>query len=96
MMEIIINGKISADPQDRILAIEGVARAICQQTGQDPADGIMMLMTAAAHLFATYSGKPSSEGIMHLAHSLGCATVAADDFFKLRPVSAKSSGCDHG
>lgn len=86
-MEIIINGKISADPKSRILAIEAVTKAICQQTGQDPAEGIMMLMTAAAHLFATYSGKPSSAGIMDLAHSLGCATVAADDFFRLRPVS---------
>ena len=87
-MEIIINGKITADPKDRILAISAVTRAICEQTGQDPAEGIMMLMTAAAHLFSTYSGKSSSEGILDLAHSLGCATAAADGFFKLRPVNS--------
>lgn len=91
-MEIIINGKISADPKTRVLAIAAVTRSICEETGQDPADGIMMLMTAAAHLFATYSGKSSSDGILDLAHSLGCATVAADDFFKLRPVTANPKG----
>lgn len=90
-MEIEIKGQISADPITRVLAIEAVTKAICQQTGQDPADGIIMLMTAAAHIFATHSGKPSSEGIMHLAHSLGCATVAADDFFKLRALSPSST-----
>lgn len=43
-MEIEIKGKISADPRDRVLAIEAVTKAICQQTGQDPAEGVMMLL----------------------------------------------------
>ena len=88
-MQIEITGKVSADPRDRVLAVEAVTKAICQQTGQDPAEGIMMLLTAAAHIFATQSNKSASDGIMHLAHSLGCATVAADDFFKLKPVEVK-------
>lgn len=85
-MRIEIKGKVPKDPQARVLAIEAAAKAICQEAGTDPADAIMMLMTAAAHLFTVHSGKPSSESILHLAHSLGCATVAADDFFKLKPV----------
>lgn len=85
-MKIEIKGKIPADPRDRVLAIEAVTKSICQHTGQDPAEGIMMLLTAAAHIFATHSNKSASEGIMSLAHSLGCATVAADDFFKLAAV----------
>lgn len=87
-MQIEIKGKLPGDPQGRVLAIEAAAKAICQQAGTDPADAIMMLLTAAAHLFTVYSGKPSSENIMSLAHSLGCATVAADDFFKLKAANA--------
>lgn len=89
-MEVIIKGKAPLDPKQRVLAIEAATRAICEQTGQDPAEGIMMLMTAAAHLFSQYSGKTSAEGISHLAHSLGCATVAADGFFKLRAIDPSS------
>lgn len=85
-MQIEIKGKVTTDPRDRILAIEAVTKAICQKTGQDPAEGIMMLLTAAAHLMATYSGKSADQNIMALANSLGNATVAADDFFKLKAV----------
>jgi len=85
-MQVEIAGK-PPNPQGRVLAIEAAAKAICQQAGTDPADAIMMLMTAAAHLFTVYSGKSSSENILHLASTLGHATVAADDFFKLKPVA---------
>ena len=85
-MQIEIKGKAPSDPQGRVLAVEAAAKAICQHAGTDPADAIMMLMTAAAHLFTVYSGKPSSENILSLAHTLGCATVAADDFFKIKPA----------
>ena len=96
-MEIEIKGKVSADPRDRVLAIEAVTKAICQKTGMDPADGIMMLLTAAAHLTAVYSGKSADQNIMALAGCLGNATVAADDFFKLKPVfAAIRSSPDHG
>lgn len=95
-MEIIINGKISADPKDRVLAIEGVTRAICEQTGQDPAEGVMMLLTAAVHLNQTYSRVPISQAATVLAECLGHAIVAADDFFKLRtvgPAARTAKGC---
>lgn len=88
-MQIEINGKISEDPRDRVLAIVAVTKAICQQTGQDPAEGVMMLLTAAAHLTATYSGKSAEQNIMTLAKGLGSATVAADGFFKLKLVQGK-------
>lgn len=87
-MQVEIKGKAPNDPQQRVLAIEATAKAICQKAGTDPADAIMMLMTAACHLFTIHSGKPAQEKIMHLAHTLGCATVAADDFFKIKPVEA--------
>ena len=89
-MQIEIKGKISAPPPDRVWAIEAATKAICHQTGQDPAEGDMMLLTAAAHLTAVYSGKTADQNIMTLAGCLGNATVAADDFFKLKPVEVKS------
>lgn len=90
-MEIVINGKVSADPKDRILAIEAVTRAICEQTGQDPAEGVMMLLTAAVHLSQTYSRTPVAQTVTTLAGCLGHAVVAADDFFKLKTVGAPTN-----
>ena len=83
-MEITITGKITLDPRDRVLALEAATRAICEEVGLDPAEGTMMLLTAAVHLASQYSRKPAKELLETLAYSLGCATVAADDFFKLK------------
>lgn len=91
-MEITISGQIYADPISRILAIEACVRAISQRTGQDPAEGVMTLLTAAAHMYSVYSGKPLSSAAEGLAYSLGCATVAADDFFGIKMAKAN----DHG
>ncbi|QIG68209.1 hypothetical protein EVB56_018 [Rhizobium phage RHph_Y1_10] len=95
-MQIEIKGKISADPRDRVLAIEAVTKSICQKTGLDPAEGVMMLLTAAAHLMAVYSGKSADQNILVLAGCLGNATVAADGFFKLRPVPVAANGGPDG
>lgn len=93
-MQITINGKLSADPKDRILALEAVTRSICERYSMDPAEGVMMLLTAAAHLTSTYSKKPAERNLETLAVSLGAATVAADDFFKLRPLQSKGGSDD--
>lgn len=91
-MQIEIKGKVSNDPRDRVLALEAVARAICERAGQDPADCTMMLLTAAVHMASTYSRPTSFENRMNmLAKALGAATVAADDFFKLRPVTSEAT-----
>jgi hypothetical protein len=86
-MEVIINGAVPNDPRARVMAIESCTRAICKASGEDPADGIMMLLTAAAHLHSQYSGKPISESVMGLASALGHATVAAEGFFTLRQAT---------
>ncbi len=93
-MEITINGKVSSDPRERVLAIEAVTRSICERAGTDPADGVMMLLTAAVHLQSQYSkpGTTVDQNITVLAGCLGSATVAADDFFKLRALSQKGDG----
>lgn len=85
-MEIIIKGQKLTDPRQRVLAIEAAMQAICEVDGNDAADGVMALLTAAAHIAMRHSGKPARDLTEHLAYALGCAIVAADDFFKLREV----------
>ncbi|NLS19852.1 hypothetical protein HGP16_25265 [Rhizobium sp. P40RR-XXII] len=87
-MEIEIKGKIPQDPRERVLAIEAVAQAICQNVNADPADCIMMLLTAAVHIQSKYSKDSVKDNITDQAGCLGHATVAADDFFTLRPISS--------
>lgn len=84
-MKVTLEGKLTDDPKAAILAIEAVTRTICQETGKDPAEGTMMLLTAAAHILMQYQ-KPGTDTLLSLAAALGHATVAAEDFFKLRPV----------
>lgn len=83
-MEIIINGNVSDDPRDSILAIEAVTQSLCERAGQDAADGTMMLLTAAVHITMKRTRKPFKDVAVVLAESLGAAFVAADEFFKLR------------
>ena len=83
-MEIQIKGRTPLDPRQRILALEAATQAICENVGTDPADGVMMLLTAAVHMGMKYSGKSAKNQLDHLAYCLGCATVAADDFFSLK------------
>lgn len=89
-MEIQIKGEVG-DPRQRVLAIEAVTRSICEEAGTDPADGIMMLLTAAVHLQSQYSPLPMAENIQTLARCLGSATVAAEGFFSLRSVPANGN-----
>lgn len=85
-MKITIDGKSPTDPRERVLAIEAAMQAICEDVGQDAADGVMALLTAAAHIHARHACKPAGKCLDDLAHALGCATVAADDWFQLRTV----------
>lgn len=91
-MEITIkDGGDLASPKNRVLAIEAATKAICDQAGEDPADGVMMLLTAAVHIATKHSDKPIRDVALHMANALGNAIIAADDFFKLREAAAVSS-----
>ncbi len=85
-MKVTTLGKPPTDPRGRVLAIEAAMKAICQADGEDAADGVMALLTAAVHLHMQQSGQTVKDAAPHMAHALGCAIVAADDFFKLRTV----------
>ena len=83
-MQIEINGKPPVDVKNAVLVIEGVTRSLCQSTGRDPAEGIMLLLTAAAHMGDVYMAGSVKEKQTTIASALGSAIVAADGFFKLR------------
>lgn len=85
-MEIEFEGEVPHDPRERVLMLEAVVRTICESIGEDPAEGTMMLLTAAAHMARKYS-RPGVSIERTLAETLGAAIVAADEFFKLRNVS---------
>ncbi len=85
-MEVIIKGKKPIDPRSRILAIEAAVKAICEDVGEDAADGVMVLMTAAVHIATTHSKKPVKDITLTMASALGDAIIAADGFFKLQEV----------
>lgn len=83
-MQIEITGKPPVDVKNAILVIEGVTRSLCQSTGRDPAEGLMMLLTAAAHMGNLYLAGTVTQKQTAIASALGSAIVAADDFFRLR------------
>jgi len=85
-VEARIKGQKPTDPRDRVLAVEAAMQAICEDVGEDAADGTMALLTAAVHIAMRHSGKTGKELTEELSYSLGCATVAADDFFTLKQV----------
>jgi hypothetical protein len=68
-------------PRERVIALESAAQAICQFANTDPADGTMLLLTAAVHLAKRHAA-PETDITVVLAESLGYAFVAASDFFK--------------
>ncbi|MEN5277006.1 dATP/dGTP pyrophosphohydrolase domain-containing protein [Brucella sp. TWI432] len=83
-MQIEIKGKPPVDVKNAVLVIEGVTRSLCQSTGRDPAEGIMLLLTAAAHMGDVYMAGSLNDKQTAIARALGSAMVAADEFFKLR------------
>lgn len=72
------------DPRRPVLEVEKKVRELCVERGADPAEGMMLLLTAAAHMADTYMKGPPSQWAPALGEVLGSAIVAADDMFKLR------------
>ncbi|MEI9995114.1 MAG: hypothetical protein WDM91_11000 [Rhizomicrobium sp.] len=88
MSQTTISSANIRDPKERVLMLERAVRAICEAAGTDPADGTMMLLTAAVHMAMVMARKPAKDVLELLASSLGYATVAAEDWFALRVVAA--------
>lgn len=87
-MKLTLEGSPPKDPRQRVLMVEAAVQAICQSVNQDPADAVMALLTAAAHMHYKQCRHdvPMKEVGESLAFALGHAIVAADDFFRLKEV----------
>jgi hypothetical protein len=80
MVEVTVKGTVPLNPRARVLAMEAAAEAICREIDEDPAEGAMMLLTAAVHVAMRHARDPSDiENIM--ADALGNAIIAARGFF---------------
>lgn len=75
-----IEVEFSEDPFSRILAIEDLALAMCKEVGEDPADCIMILLAAAAHIGRQHSVYPQKTPDA-LAKCLAQAIIAVERFF---------------
>jgi hypothetical protein len=80
-MEITIKAPSLTTARSRVLAIESAAEAICKSMGQDPADGTMILLTAAAHIASRHSDNTSGDIAAVLTVCLADAIEAAARFF---------------
>lgn len=87
-MEISITGDDVnlKDARCRVRVIGAVTKMICQEIGEDPADGTMMLLTAAAWIVLEQAiDKRDAPDI--LADALGDAILAAKDWSREERVS---------
>lgn len=86
-MSASIEWDIPEDPRGRILAIEELIRSMCEQYGWDPAEAIMMLLTAAMHIASVHGGRPArgmlEAGLLPIVRS---AAKASDEFFPPKRV----------
>ena len=83
--KIVIKGPFPTSARERVLLIGNFTRQVCEQADKDPAEGIMMLLTAACHLHTSYLPEFNSndERIKSICEVLGNALAAADGFFPL-------------
>lgn len=80
-----------------VLEIERNVQVLCRLNGWDEAYGIMALLTAAAHVTSTYSGKPPQECASTLAEVLSGAVLSAEDMFQSQaPDIAPNTGPEKG
>lgn len=80
-IELTIKGDPPETPQDMVLALEAVTKAITPS----PAEGIMVLVTAAMHIHRTCQ-KPDTfadrhDEARHFAEMLGHALTCVDDWW---------------
>ena len=68
-------------PRTRVLFLAKVTEAFCKQIGTDPAEGTIMLLTAATYIAMRHI-KLTGNLENTLADGLGNAIIAAKDFFK--------------
>lgn len=82
-MQVSVEVDHSADPTQRVLAMETVAREYCIAGGMDQDEAVMMLLTAAARIHVKYALRPD-ESPQSLAEALTTAIKAVNMIDGLR------------
>lgn len=62
-----------------VVAVEAMVKQICVASHRDPSEGLMMLLTAAAHTYQDYAKNPDDAGT--LIEALVHANEAAKGWF---------------
>lgn len=86
-LQITVEVDGGADPTQRVLAMEEIARTYSKNAGLDPAEAVMMLLGAAARIHIAYAKNPARapEG---LAVALTHAITAVSSIKGLRDIAA--------
>lgn len=90
-MTISIRGSVPGTPKEQVIAVEAFVKAICQQSGKDPADVVMVLMTAAAHIATAHVDARTYSASTVLTAAVPHAVAAAKGFFSPQPKSEASA-----
>lgn len=80
-MDIELQGGAFETPQQRVRAVEAIVESICKQVGEDAADGVMVLLTAAAHITMRHA-KDEEAALGSLPATLEDAITAATNWFR--------------
>jgi hypothetical protein len=70
------------DPRGVIEALVQITKQICADTGRDPAEGTMMLLTAASTIYRHFAADPHDPQPLHDALSNACD--AASEWWKIK------------
>lgn len=84
--QVDISGAVTREPVTHVLFVERVAKAVAKEVGADPAECVMMLLTAAVKIARDHSTSSTDDLVYGLARSLGAATVTAERWFTPRLV----------
>ncbi len=76
-VKLNIEIEVGLHPKDRVLATEYFVKALCKAAKLDPAEAVMMLMTAAVHISLAYSKEPMNVVLPNMGTALGAAAGAA-------------------
>lgn len=86
-LQITVEVDGGEDPTERVLAMEQIARRYCEDAGLDPAEAIMMLLSAAARIHIARAKNPG-RAPEALAHALTHAITAVSSIKGLRDIAA--------
>lgn len=80
------------ETDDFVLFLMNVVETVCKDTGRDPAEAVMVLLTGAAQFYRIFAKQPDDN--LGLYRALDKAIIAANEFFDIEEI--KPEEADHG